>query len=68
MHLPTLTPPCPGGRPNFVEVDFGSSILFSECVVEMEAANGAKMKMYFTDRQRGFDAVGLSRVFRRQER
>jgi hypothetical protein len=51
---------------DFVEVDFGASITPSECVVEMKAPNGAKMKMYFKGQQRGFDPVGLSRAFWRQ--
>jgi hypothetical protein len=50
----------------FVEVDFGQSMLSSECVVELERPNGAKMKMYFKGQQGGFDAVGLSKAFWRQ--
>jgi len=34
----------------FVELDFGASIMPSECIVEMEALNGAKMKMDFSKR------------------
>jgi hypothetical protein len=55
-----------GACSDFVELDFGGSILPSECVVEMEAPNGAKMKMYFKGQQRDFDAVALSRAFWRQ--
>ena len=50
----------------FVEVDFGQSMLSSECVVELETPNGAKMKMYFKGQQGGFDVVGLSKAFWRQ--
>ena len=58
--------PSSGGCCDFVELDFGGSILPSECVVEMETPNGAKMKMYFKGQQGGFDAVGLSKAFWRQ--
>jgi hypothetical protein len=58
--------PSPGCCTDFVELDFGASILPSECAVEMEASNGAKMKMYFKGQQKGFDVVALSRVFWRQ--
>lgn len=50
----------------FVELDFGASMRSSECVVEMEAPNGAKMKMHFRGVQRDLDPVELSRVFWRQ--
>lgn len=50
----------------FVEIDFGQSMLSSECVVELETPNGAKMKMYFKGQQGGFDAVALSKAFWRQ--
>ena len=62
----TGVPSTPDFHTEFIELDFGSSILPSECVVEMEAANGAKMKMYFKGQQRDFDPVALSEAFWRQ--
>lgn len=58
--------PSSGCCSEFVEVDFGQSMLCSECVVELERPNGAKMKMYFKGQQGGFDAVALSEAFWRQ--
>jgi hypothetical protein len=51
---------------NFVKLDLGSPTTASECWVEMEASNGARMRMSFKGGPRGFDAVELSRVFWRQ--
>jgi hypothetical protein len=52
------------GRPTeFVEVDLGQPPSCSECTLEMEAANGAKMKMHF----RGdWDPLQMARIFWRQ--
>jgi len=50
----------------FVRLDFGSSMSSSECLVEMEVANGARMRMSFKGAARDFDPVELSRVFWRQ--
>jgi hypothetical protein len=50
----------------FVEVGFEGVSTPSECVVEMEAANGAKLKMHFRGQQRDFDPVELARAFWRQ--
>lgn len=56
----------PGYHADFVELDFGASMPpLSECVVEMERPDGAKMKMHFKG-QRGFDPVILSEAFWRQ--
>jgi len=60
-----ISVPESGCCPDFVQVDFGASTLPSECTVEMEAPNGAKMKMYFKV-GRGFDPLALSKAFWRQ--
>jgi hypothetical protein len=46
-----------------VEVDFRQPLSCSECTLEMEAANGAKMKMHL----RGdWDPLQMARIFWRQ--
>ena len=50
----------------FVKLDLGVPITPSECLVEMEAPNGAKMRMSFKGSPRDFEPVDLSRVFWRQ--
>jgi len=50
----------------FVRLDLGGAIVPSECLVEMEASNGARMRMSFKGIPREFDPVELSRVFWRQ--
>jgi hypothetical protein len=50
----------------FVKLDFGAPIVPSECLVEMESSNGAKMRMSFRGTLRGFDPVELGRAFWRQ--
>ena len=59
-----------GQRPDlgFVRLDLGAPIAPSECLVEMEAPNGAKMRMSFRGRARDFDPVDLGRAFWRQGR
>jgi hypothetical protein len=52
---------------NFVRLDLGTPIMPSECLVEMEAPNGAKMRMSFRGVLRDFDPVELGRAFWRQE-
>jgi len=52
--------------PSFVRLDLGSSMASSECLVEMEAPNGAKMRMSSRGTPRDFDLVELSRAFWRQ--
>ena len=52
---------------NFVKLDLGAPIMPSECLVEMEAPNGAKMRMSFRGVLRDFDPVELGRTFWRQE-
>lgn len=51
---------------NFVKLDLGTPIMPSECLVEMEAPNGAKMRMSFRGVLRDVDPVDLSRTFWRQ--
>jgi hypothetical protein len=50
----------------FVKLDLGSPIMPSECLVEMEAVNGSKMRMTFRGVLRDVDPVELSRAFWRQ--
>ena len=52
----------------FVRLDLGSPIALSECLVEMESPNGARMRMLLKGVPREFDPVELSRVFWGQER
>ena len=62
--------PAVGQDPDFrfVRLDLGGAIAPSECLVEMEASNGAKMRMSFRETRRDFDPVELSQVFWRQGR
>ena len=57
-----------GQRPDFgfVRLDLGSPMTPSECLVEMEAPNGTKMRMSFKGVPRDFDPVELGRAFWRQ--
>jgi hypothetical protein len=48
---------------NFVKLDIGAPVSLSECLVEMEATNGAKMRMSFKGVPRDFDPVELGRAF-----
>ena len=52
----------------FVKLDLGAPIIPSECLVEMEAPNGARMRMSFKGASREFDPVELGRAFWRQGR
>ena len=52
----------------FVKLDLGTRIMPSECLVEMEAANGSKMRMTFRGVLRDVDPVELSWAFWRQGR
>ncbi|MDD5501651.1 MAG: hypothetical protein PHH57_08270 [Candidatus Omnitrophica bacterium] len=47
----------------FVEVDLGQPLSCSECTLEMEAANGAKMKMHLRG---SWDPLQMARIFWRQ--
>ena len=53
---------------NFVKLDLGTPIMAPECLVEMEAPSGAKMRMSFRGVLRDIDPVELSRAFWRQGR
>ena len=59
-----------GDRPDhgFVKLDLAAPMTLSECLVEMEAPSGAKMRMSFRGTRREFDPGELSQVFWRQER
>jgi hypothetical protein len=57
-----------GPEIGFVKLDLGVPITPSECLVEMDAPNGAKMRMSFKGASREFDPVELSRAFWRQGR
>ena len=50
----------------FVKLDVGTPRMPSECLVEMEAPNGMKMRMSFRGVLREVDPVELSRAFWRQ--
>ncbi|RPJ08009.1 MAG: hypothetical protein EHM36_06025 [Deltaproteobacteria bacterium] len=52
----------------FVKLNFGVPVTASECMVEMEAPNGATMRMSLKGVSREFDPVELSRAFWRQGR
>ena len=54
------------GCVEFVELGFEGVAKAAQCVVEMEAANGAKLRMHFLGQQRGIDPVALASVFLRQ--
>jgi hypothetical protein len=60
--------PVVGQRPDFgfVRLDLGVPMTPSECLVEMEAPNGARMRMSFKGVPRDFDPVELGRAFWRQ--
>ena len=61
-----VAPEKPRPELGFVKLDFGSPVGPSECMVEMEAPNGATMRMSLKGSLRDFDLVNLSRVFWRQ--
>jgi hypothetical protein len=50
----------------FVRVDLGAPMTPSECLVELEAPNGARMRMSLKGVPRDFDPVELGRAFWRQ--
>ena len=50
----------------FVRLDLGAPIVPSECLVEVEAPNGAKMRMCLRGGLRDVDPVELGRAFWRQ--
>lgn len=60
--------PAVGHGPDFrfVRFDLGSAVALSECMVEMEAPNGARMRMSFKGVPKDLDPVELGRAFWRQ--
>ena len=50
----------------FVRLDLGTPMTPSECLVEMEAPNGARMRMSFKGVPGDFDPAELGRAFWRQ--
>jgi hypothetical protein len=58
--------PSKDGCMEFVQLDFEAQSRPPECIIEMEAANGVKLRMHFLGQQKGIDAVGLTRAFLRQ--
>ena len=54
------------GSMEFVELDLEGESRPPECIVEMEAANGAKLRLHYLGHQKGIDPVELVRVFWRQ--
>ena len=50
----------------FVELDLEGLSKPPECIVEMEAANGAKLRLHYLGHQKGIDPVELMKVFWRQ--
>src|SRR4030042_3092367 len=51
---------------NFIKLELGAPITPSECLGEMEAPNGSRMRMSFRGVLRDVDPVELSRAFWRQ--
>ena len=58
--------PSRDGCVEFVELDFERQSRPTECTIEMEAANGAKLRMHFLGQQKDIDPVDLTRAFLRQ--
>ena len=54
------------GSMDFVELDLEGLSKPPECIVEMEAANGAKLRLHYLGHQKGIDPVELAKVFWRQ--
>ena len=62
QKLDIVSPPFPHSPSTFVELDFSKSILPTECIVEMEASDGAKMKVHLKGGA-DFDLLGLTKAF-----
>ena len=58
--------PSTDGCVEFVKLDFEEQSRPPECIIEMEAATGAKLRMHFLGQQKGIDPVDLTRAFLRQ--
>jgi len=61
-----MPPVGPGRDLNFVRLDLGAPMTPSECLVEMEAPNGSKMRMIFKGTRTDLNPVQMSQVFWRQ--
>ena len=58
--------PSKDGCMEFVQLDFEGQSRPPECMIELESANGAKLRMHFLGQQKGIDPVDLTRAFLRQ--
>lgn len=58
--------PSAGDRMEFVELDLEGLSKPPQCIVEIEAANGAKLKIHYLGHHKGIDPVELVKVFWRQ--
>jgi hypothetical protein len=54
------------GNMEFVELDLEGVSKPPECIVELEAANGAKLRLHYLGHQKDIDPVELIKVFWRQ--
>jgi hypothetical protein len=50
----------------FVELGIKGLSKPPECIVELEAANGAKLRLHYRGEQKGIDPVELVKAFWRQ--
>jgi hypothetical protein len=62
QKLDIVSRPGASSHSAFVELDLSRSIFPTECIVEMEAPEGAKMKVHFKGGV-DFDLLGLAKVF-----
>ena len=51
------------GGMEFMELDLKGLARSPECIVELEAANGAKLRLHYLGHQKGIDPVELMKVF-----
>jgi hypothetical protein len=58
--------PSTGDSMKFVELDLEGLSKPPECIVEIEAANGTKLRLHYLGHQKGIDPVELMKVFWRQ--
>ena len=58
--------PLTGGSMEFVELDLEGLSKPPECIVEIEAANGTKLRLHYLGHQKGIDPVELLKAFWRQ--
>lgn len=58
--------PLAGDNMEFVELDLEGLSKPPECIVEIEAANGAKLRIHYLGHHKGIDPVELVKVFWRQ--